>query len=269
MAGIEQLEIHSKSYIVRWVKVDDGFTVSWSVQPHKKSINFGIVKHPGTGGTNLATASILSEDSLGGDSEGTADGKSGLFSKRDANSAQEQLSKKGFIMVKWHGKCAADKVTTGTHDVAVGKGGMYGMVFDNTFSKQTSKNATFVVLTHPTGTAPQPSRNTLGSLSGGSNANASSVSLGRTATHQSPRIGANASESMDSLHSHLPPTAAVRPGTSVGSSASANCHTGILNKRRRKKGQGYARRFFSLDYATCTLSYYQNRNTLGRRNLAS
>ncbi len=62
MAGIEQLEIHSKvrscsrfrrapsrrrkslhvsaskSYIVRWVKVDGGHTVSWSVQPHKKSM---------------------------------------------------------------------------------------------------------------------------------------------------------------------------------------------------------------------------------------
>ena len=65
MAGIEQLEIHSKvrsvrmarvdgtarhrlptvltiipsqSYIVRWVRVDDGHTISWSVQPHKKSM---------------------------------------------------------------------------------------------------------------------------------------------------------------------------------------------------------------------------------------
>ncbi|EJT80428.1 hypothetical protein GGTG_00427 [Gaeumannomyces tritici R3-111a-1] len=264
MAGIEQLEIHSKSYIVRWVKVDDGFTVSWSVQPHKKSINFGIVKHPGTGGTNLATASILSEDSLGGDGEGAADGKGGLFSKRDASTAQEQLSKKGFIMVKWHGKCTADKVTTGTHDVPVGKGGMYGMVFDNTFSKQTSKNATFVVLTHPTGTAPQPSRNNMADLGGSSNANASTASLNKTATQQSPRLGRHPSESLDSLHSHVTPAAAARPGTSVGG-ASANCHTGILNKRRRKKGQGYARRFFSLDYATCTLSYYQNRNTSALR----
>jgi hypothetical protein len=59
MAGIEQLEIHSKvrhhrplwpscraanvslaaqSYIVRWVKVDEGHTISWSIQPHKKSM---------------------------------------------------------------------------------------------------------------------------------------------------------------------------------------------------------------------------------------
>lgn len=27
-----------QSYIVRWVKVDEGHTISWSVQPHKKSM---------------------------------------------------------------------------------------------------------------------------------------------------------------------------------------------------------------------------------------
>jgi hypothetical protein len=40
---------------------------------------------------------------------------------------------------------------------------------------------------------------------------------------------------------------------------------GTLSKRRRKKGQGYARRFFSLDYSTCTLSYYYNRNSSALR----
>ena len=34
----------------------------------------------------------------------------------------------------------------------------------------------------------------------------------------------------------------------------ATYHTGILQKRRRKRGQGYARRFFSLDFASCTMS---------------
>lgn len=28
----------TQSYIVRWVKVDEGHTISWSVQPHKKSM---------------------------------------------------------------------------------------------------------------------------------------------------------------------------------------------------------------------------------------
>lgn len=275
MAGIEQLEIHSKSYIVRWVKVEDGYTVSWSVQPHKKSINFGIVKHPGAAGTNLSTTTALTEDkeAIGIDTsfndganefKGTAtSGAGGLF-KRDASTAQEQLSKKGFKMIKWHGKCPADNVTTGTHDVAAGNSGMYGMVFDNTFSKQTSKNATIVLLTYPTGSAPQQSRNLM-NLEAGSNVSVSvsHASLGRQ-SHPSPMVAAT-NESLDSLHSHTPLPGRTRSLASQGGSGPANAHTGIMMKRRRKKGQGYAKRFFSLDYATCTLSYYHNRNSSALR----
>ncbi|KFY19710.1 hypothetical protein V493_07853, partial [Pseudogymnoascus sp. VKM F-4281 (FW-2241)] len=36
-------------------------------------------------------------------------------------------------------------------------------------------------------------------------------------------------------------------------------------KRRRKRGQGYARRYFSLDFVSCTLSYYYNRNSSALR----
>ncbi|KKY39595.1 putative oxysterol binding protein [Diaporthe ampelina] len=156
MAGIEQLEIHSKSYIVRWVKVDEGHTISWSVQPHKKSINFGIVKHPGSGSTNLTVnQSEEATDALDGTSES---GKKGVFAKKDSSNAQEQLIKKGFKVVHWHGKCEADKVSMGTWDVGHDHGGMYGLIFDNTFSKQTSKTATFVLLTYPTGAPPQTAR---------------------------------------------------------------------------------------------------------------
>jgi hypothetical protein len=34
--------------------------------------------------------------------------------------------------------------------------------------------------------------------------------------------------------------------------------TGVLKKRKRKRHQGYARRFFSLDFTSSTLSYYLN-----------
>ncbi len=155
--------------------------------------------------------------------------------------------------MKWHGKCEADKVSIGTYDVT--KGGMFGLVFDNTFSKQTSKNATFVLLTYPTGAPPQTTHH-LPNLQAGPNASASRTSLGK---HSSPRLGAVASESVDSLHS--PPTAnraLSTAGRSEGGSPSSY-HVGPLLKRRRKKGQGYARRFFSLDFATCTLSYYHDR----------
>ncbi|KAG8168685.1 hypothetical protein KVR01_001434 [Diaporthe batatas] len=263
MAGIEQLEIHSKSYIVRWVKVDEGHTISWSVQPHKKSINFGIVKHPGSGSTNLTiNQSEEATDALDGTSES---GKKGVFAKKDSSNAQEQLTKKGFRVVHWHGKCEADKVSMGTWDVDHDHGGMYGLIFDNTFSKQTSKTATFVLLTYPTGAPPQTARN-LPNLQAGNSASASRTSLGNKGG-PSPSLRPSAGESVDSLHSQKTRGRAASNARSeaANSMTSGNYHTGALLKRRRKKGQGYARRFFSLDYATCTLSYYHTRNSSALR----
>ncbi|OTA70495.1 hypothetical protein K449DRAFT_342327 [Hypoxylon sp. EC38] len=261
MAGIEQLEIHSKSYIVRWVKVDEGETISWSVQPHKKSINFGIVKHPGSGATNITptvdgiNASLEHVDGSG------QQGKGGRFGKKDASTAQEQLASKGFIPIKWYGKCEADKVSMGTYDVPKGQGGMFGLIFDNTFSKQTSKTATFVLLTYPTGAPPQGAHY-LPNLQAGSHSNASKTSLGK----HSPHLGAAAADSTESLQSH--PAGRQRAKSSAGRSdgmTNSTTFTGTLLKRRRKKGQGYARRFFSLDFSSCTLSYYHNRQSSALR----
>ncbi|KAI1639929.1 oxysterol-binding protein [Biscogniauxia mediterranea] len=251
MAGIEQLEIHSKSYIVRWVKVDEGHTISWSLQPHKKSINFGIVKHPGSGATNLTTVPGDPNTSFE-----QVEGNKGSRFKKDASTAQEQLASKGFIPIKWHGKCEADKVSMGTYDVLSGHGGMYGLILDNTFSKQTSKTATFVLLTYPTGAPPQGTH--LANLPPNSSVNASRTSLAK----QSAQTGAVVSESTDSLPINNPGANAT---PNDGGAASSTYHTGMLMKRRRKKGQGYARRFFSLDYSSCTLSYFHNRNSSALR----
>ncbi|KAH9900310.1 Oxysterol-binding protein-domain-containing protein [Xylariomycetidae sp. FL2044] len=261
MAGIEQLEIHSKSYIVRWVKVDEGHTISWSVQPHKKSINFGIVKHPGSGATNLTSSPDDPNTSIEQADGSANNAKFGRFAKKDASTALEQLASKGFHPMKWHGKCEADKVSMGTYDVQKGQGGMFGLIFDNTFSKQTSKTATFVLLTYPTGAPPQGAHH-LPNIQAGSAASASRTSLGKN----SPHLGAAGADSTESLQSHA---AGGKPvsiaGRSEGGPASQAYHTGILMKRRRKKGQGHARRFFSLDYSTCTLSYYHNRNSSALR----
>lgn len=164
--------------------------------------------------------------------------------------------------MKWYGKCEADKVSIGTYDVK--SGGMFGLVFDNTFSKQTSKTATFVLLTYPTGNPPQTTHH-LPNMQGGPNASSSRTSLGK---YNSPRLGAAASDSVDSLHSHPPGgarTLSIAGRSEPSVAAPSTYHVGTLLKRRRKKGQGYARRFFSLDYTTCTLSYYHNRNTSALR----
>lgn len=220
--------------------------------------NFGIVKHPGSGSTNLTVNQL--EESVGLDGSK----KGGVFAKKDSSTAQEQLIKKGFTVISWHGKCEADKVSMGTYDVEQGHGGMFGLIFDNTFSKQTSKTATFVLLTYPTGAPPQTARN-LPNLQANPSENTSKTSLGRQGT--SPSLKPSASESVDSLPSQKTRARAasnVRSEAS-GPSVSGNYHTGLLLKRRRKKGQGFARRFFSLDFATCTLSYYHDRNSSALR----
>lgn len=151
------------------------------------------------------------------------------------------------------GKCEADKVSIGTFEVQQGQSGMYGLVFDNTFSKQTSKTATFVVLTYPTGAPPQTSSH-LPNLQA-PRAGISQTSLAR---HSAVNLEGVASASFDSLHSHKAGGKATSISGRSDGGNSSNYHVGSLHKRRRKKGQGYARRFFSLDYSTCTLSYYYN-----------
>ncbi|KAM0333288.1 hypothetical protein ACHAQA_001949 [Verticillium albo-atrum] len=260
MAGIEQLEVHSKSYIVRWLKVEDGQTFAWNVQPHKKSINFGIVKHPGTGATIIAPSPSDDPATPSGVTSGVNDSKPARFAKKDTITAQDQLASKGFIPIKWQGRCEAETESTGTHDVQKGQAGMYGLVFDNTFSKQTSKTITLILRTYPIGSPPANAHNVPNLSLGNPGKSGSKTSLGR---HGSPHMNAVASDSLDSLHSHLP---GGRPISVSGrSDGTINYHVGNLLKRRRKKGQGWARRFFSLDYSSCTLSYFYNRNSSALR----
>lgn len=218
--------------------------------------NFGIVKHPGSGATTLVSSPGEDIQSPAPQTQGVTDGKSGRFAKKETT-AQDLLSSKGFIPIKWFGKFEADKVSMGAHDVTLGQSGMYGLVFDNTFSKQTSKTATFVVLTYPTGAAPQ-SANHLPNLQL-PNARWSQSSLGK------PGLEGGPSASVDSLHSHNASGQAINSSAKGDRAVSSSYHVGNLSKRRRKKGQGYARRFFSLDYSTCTLSYYYNRNSSALR----
>lgn len=265
MAGLEKLEIHSKSYIVRWIRVDDGHSISWSIQPHKKSINFGIIKHPGTLSADFNVNLSVEDASTSTLQEEPDIDKSGRSSncRNDTSTAQEQLKAKGFIIIQWYGKCEADKVFMGTQEV-VGNGGMYGLVLDNTFSKQLLKTATLVLLTFPTNAPPKSYHHHLNSV-------VSTSSSRKSVMYRQKNVSTSTSTYMDNCQSNCSATmvaANFSRGNSVQGPEDAEItksHVGVLSKRRRKKGQGYARRFFSLDFATCTLSYYYNRNSSALR----
>ncbi len=234
--------------------------------------NFGIVKHPGTGSAASSTLQIPHpqgrHDSDGSiyheQSEGHILRSRRVSSARnDASTAEERLKAKGFIIIQWYGKCDADKVTIGTYDVQRGCGGMYGLVFDNTFSKTVSKTATFVLLTYPTNAPPNATN-----MERPPGAMAQALNAAGRVVRPGLNVGGNASESVDSLHSQAQSASSSRGTSSAGKQAELpipTFHVGILHKRRRKRGQGWARRYFSLDFMSCTLSYYHNRNSSALR----
>lgn len=264
---------HSQSYLVRWVHVKGQHTISWSIQPHKKSINFGIFKHPGAGKAptpKLPTSTFEPEHSPLVTPPVRLDHTQPdqLASRNASSTAIEKLKSIGLISIHWYGTCEANRVSTGTYDVPKGDGGMYALVFDNTFSKQISKSVTFVLLTYPSNSPPQANHH-MHHIQ----ASSTSTSLGLR-DNQSPKVTSIRQESSDSIAPTSIPAPELsqqtcpnptRRLTDSESSVGSNFFTGVLHKRRRKKHQGYARRFFSLDYTTSTLSYYHNRNTVALR----
>lgn len=154
----------------------------------------------------------------------------------------------------------------GTYDVPHDQGGMYALVFDNTFAKQFSKNVTFVLLTYPTDSPPQQNHHTRhiqgpsSTTSLNSNLAPRKATLHRDSSDSIQQAGNTASE-----NSKKTEAARNQQFGPSGSHLASNFFAGMLQKRRRKRHQGYARRFFSLDYSSSTLSYYHNRNTLALR----
>ncbi|KAL5118842.1 Oxysterol-binding protein 3 [Pleosporales sp. CAS-2024a] len=249
MAGMENIEVHSKSYLVRWVNVSAGHTISWSVQPQKKSLNFGIFKHPGSATSptpplppSATVDAAPAPPAL--DVPATTRGRGLSTSRTDRSAVLDKLAAIGLKQVQWHGKCEADQVSLGTYHVPAGEGGMYALVFDNTFSKTLSKQATFVLMTYPTNAPPKSGHHMR-------YAHAADMGSSTSLSKSSPSMGpVESSESLPqalSVASKLP-----------AASSSASFLTGVLHKKRRKRNQGYARRFFSLDFTSSTLSYYRN-----------
>ena len=180
----------------------------------------------------------------------------------------EKLKGIGLKLIKWHGTCEANQVTSGEYNVPDSEGGMYALVFDNTFAKSFAKQATFVLLTYPTDSAPQ-SNHQVHHFQGTSSG---SLTSSRPRSKSKPKVEKRGSSELIN-HPGPPindvggPSAQIstRVDHNSDSSTTSAFFTGILQKRRRKKHQGYARRFFSLDFTSSTLSYYHNRNTLALR----
>ena len=180
------------------------------------------------------------------------------------SSLADKLQKLGMKEVSWLGKCEADRVTIGHYDVAAGEDGMYGLVFDNTQSKQFSKTVTFVLMTYPTNAPPASGSNShmalAQALSGKHNRR---VSPSKRGSYYPMMSESSEHEDNEGRQTNQRPSS--NAGSEAAASRGSSFYTGVLSKRRRKQHQGYAKRFFSLDFTSSTLSYYKNRHSSALR----
>ncbi|OQN98150.1 hypothetical protein B0A48_15982 [Cryoendolithus antarcticus] len=279
MAGIENIVIHSQSYLVRWISVSEHHSISWSVQPHKKSINFGIFKHPGS--KNGLTPVLPTFDNLeqpptpglggiavqDGAPQDQKRSRRNSILRHDSAALVEKLRTIGMKPVAWNGKCEADRVSTGRYDVPDGEAGMYGLVLDNTFSKNTSKTVLLSMMTHPTNAPPKSGTHLHYSQAFASSQASVSASLDPSIASQE-ELGAGESAMKSALQDTPRPMSRSKGssrGVELRGAEGVTFYTGVLHKKRRKKAQGYARRFFSMDFTSSTLSYYRNRHSSALR----
>ena len=232
--------------------------MSWTVRPEKKSINFALFKHPGSG--IALTPKLPSSTFEAPPSPALQAAETG--SAHDVSSkAVAKLHASGMKLVQWFGTYEANRSNTGKYDVPLKEGGMYALVFDNTFSRRHSKKATFVLLTYPTKSPP----NTEHYLAQNQHGAIGPPTHLKDSLNQKASLATQSSAELASHSGALRDTRDQRSQQRSSDDSDPNTFRGTLQKRRRRKHQGWARRFFSLDYSTSTLTYYHDRNTSSLR----
>lgn len=239
---METIEVHAKDFLVKWVNAPDNCSIKWQVKPLKKSINFSFYRR------NDIPAE--SEEDVFDDipSSSTADSANilGTQKEKDLAPPTARVRSSSVASVNKITELAAYKTKSRSSvfleninkpDLAlvkkydkliagelvkgtceVKKGGVFAFIFDNSFSKTTGKKVLF---------------------------SAKIVSDG----NYRELVHSNAAAEWKSIPDH-PTENILRP-------KDGELMQGVLLKRRRKKLQGFTKRFFILNFKYGTLSYFK------------
>ncbi len=188
---METLEIHGRSFLLKWVNAEENSEIHWQLKPVKKSVNFGIYKSIGSHFSTIEPVLNTSSSS-------------------NITNLSEKLKVNGLSKLSWYDKCVPNELIHGSLRVEPGQAGTFAFVFDNTFSRNKMKTVLFSQhIEFKNETIDIPS-------------------------------------SINSL------------ANNIVTSKGGKYVSGILLKKRRKKHQGYIRRYFQLNYKYSILSYYSN-----------
>ncbi|CDH15894.1 related to Oxysterol-binding protein homolog 3 [Zygosaccharomyces bailii ISA1307] len=250
---METIDVQSRSFVIRWVGGIQGDEIEYQVKPLKKSVKLEIYKKPRSSLTGNSPSSVhivpdtkalldyktrsLSNRNLSAVSEGKTGSDSSSSTQEPRKSLSlsniqrqsqelplpERLATSGFTLVKSVGVVAGNKRESGLLTVK-NNDYYYAFVLDNTYSKNAKKKILF---------------------------SAAVVSGVETRTTRSMKFPKSPALPQDTSFTLSQQEGVLRVGQ-------GRYLQGFLFKKRRKKHQGFKKRFFSLDYKYGTLFYYLN-----------
>ncbi|CAI4999759.1 AVN_HP_G0101060.mRNA.1.CDS.1 [Saccharomyces cerevisiae] len=258
---METIDIQNRSFVVRWVKCGRGDVINYQIKPLKKSIEVGIYKKLKSSVDDHASAVHIAPDTKtlldyttksllhkgssshieehhrrssqhSHSSSNGPDNKrkersysslsiSGIQQQSQEIPLREKLSASGFTLVKRVGNVSGNTMVQGDLEVK-DTDYYYAFILDNSSSKNAKKKILF--------NASVINGDNQSMISTRSTPPARPTALSRTSTQQDMlfRVG------------------------------QGRYLQGYLLKKRRKRLQGFKKRFFTLDFRYGTLSYYLN-----------
>ncbi|CDH10190.1 related to Oxysterol-binding protein homolog 3 [Zygosaccharomyces bailii ISA1307] len=250
---METIDVQSRSFVIRWVGGIQGDEIEYQIKPLKKSVKLEIYKKPRSSLTGNPSSSVhivsdtkalldyqtrslsnrnlstVSEGKNGSDSSSsTQEPRKSLSLSNIQRQSQElplpdRLATSGFTLVKSVGVVAGNKRESGLLTVK-NNDYYYAFVLDNTYSKNAKKKILF---------------------------SAAVVSGVETRSTRSMKFPNSPALPQDTSFTLSQQEGVLRVGQ-------GRYLQGFLFKKRRKKHQGFKKRFFSLDYKYGTLFYYLN-----------
>lgn len=253
---METLEVHSKDFLIKWVNLPENSIIDWQVKPLKKSINFSIYRKN----------DILDETSSPDDSLSQRNNSSSTVNSSGASTPQPSsrlrsksltsvnrhtepifktksrsstlntnINSGDLMLIKDYHKLISDELVHGKLDVSTP--GVYAFIFDNSFSKTIGKKILFstkiLAKEFQAGDYPSP-----------------------VSPPTQPSTAADEDIKALPENGHVKMTQGGQ-GSNILRPKNGELLQSVLLKKRRKKLQGFVKRYFVLNIKYGTLSYFR------------
>lgn len=226
---METLEIHSKDFLIKWINVPDNSVIDWRAKPLKKSINFAFYKKNEDPSLLSVDSSLIDPPPIQPPQRTRSRSASvvsvnqftksnDVYKLKSRASSLSLINESDLTLIKNYNKLVANEPIHGKFEVE--RGGMFAFVFDNLFSKTVAKQVEFSakIITN----IPEEE---------------SSVVSAVPAQQVLEAHDQNVFDEKDTV-----------PGETLQS---------VILKKRRKKLQGFTKRYFVLNFSKGTLSYFR------------